>query len=362
MERNVHVEISVIIPVYNAEKTLTVCVRSIVDQANDGVEIVLVDDGSADASPALCDALAEDHPESIRVIHQTNSGSFIARMMGASVAKGSYLLFVDADDVLLDGAIAKVREDITSGADLYIYDYIMDAVGGDTANTVRLMDFTETTEFTQESKQIVSRAFMKGMMNTVCATAIRRSFVNGLEFRVPEQKICNGEDRLHKLQLIAGAERIVYVPWAFYYYKWYPSTQGSDLRTGSFSAEIYEDFRLTWSIERDYYAALGFDREQCRNYDGQKLTRICSLLENSWCRDKLTGSDTDTLISQLSCDGLFCQLSSEEPLSVVRPHIRITASLIRSKHTAVLKIYWRVCHFVRRLRYGAKSSKSGATV
>ncbi len=93
--------VSVIVPVYRTEAYLQACVDSILRQRYDPLEIILVDDGSPDTCPRLCDALAEKH-EAIRVIHQENQGLGMARNTGLAAAEGAYVLFVDSDDCLDD--------------------------------------------------------------------------------------------------------------------------------------------------------------------------------------------------------------------------------------------------------------------
>ena len=92
---------SIIIPVYNTEKELERCVRSVTCQTFHDFELILVDDGSRDNSGALCDTFARED-ERIVVIHQENSGSSEARNTGARAAKGKYLLFLDSDDMWSD--------------------------------------------------------------------------------------------------------------------------------------------------------------------------------------------------------------------------------------------------------------------
>ncbi|MBR6109440.1 MAG: glycosyltransferase family 2 protein [Clostridia bacterium] len=89
---------SIIIPVYNTEKELERCVRSVTNQTFRNLEIILVDDGSRDNSEAICDALAAED-ERIKVIHQKNSGCSEARNSGIRAANGEYLLFLDSDDM-----------------------------------------------------------------------------------------------------------------------------------------------------------------------------------------------------------------------------------------------------------------------
>lgn len=91
--------ISVIIPVYKVEEYLDRCVQSIVDQTYTNLEIILVDDGSPDRCPQMCDEWAKKDSR-IRVIHQKNAGAGAARNAGIVLAQGSILAFVDSDDYL----------------------------------------------------------------------------------------------------------------------------------------------------------------------------------------------------------------------------------------------------------------------
>lgn len=96
-------KISVLIPVYNVELYLRRCVDSALAQTLQELEVILVDDGSPDNSPAICDEYAEKD-DRIRVIHKPNGGLASARNAGMSIATGEYLFFLDSDDWLeLDG-------------------------------------------------------------------------------------------------------------------------------------------------------------------------------------------------------------------------------------------------------------------
>lgn len=92
-------KISVIVPVYNTEDYLDRCVKSIVNQTYDNIEIILVDDGSPDNCPTLCDKWAEEDGR-IKSFHKKNGGLSDARNYGFSEAAGDYVLFVDSDDYI----------------------------------------------------------------------------------------------------------------------------------------------------------------------------------------------------------------------------------------------------------------------
>lgn len=101
--------ISIIVPVYNVEKYLDECICSLVNQTYTNLEIILVDDGSPDNCPAMCDAWAEKDSR-IRVIHKENGGQADARNAGLEIARGEYLCFVDSDDYVLEEMCASMIE------------------------------------------------------------------------------------------------------------------------------------------------------------------------------------------------------------------------------------------------------------
>lgn len=96
--------ISIIIPVYNVEQYLSVCIESVTNQTYKNIEIILIDDGSLDEGGKLCDEYSKEDPR-IKVIHKTNGGLSSARNAGIDVAKGEYLVFVDSDDLVASGYI-----------------------------------------------------------------------------------------------------------------------------------------------------------------------------------------------------------------------------------------------------------------
>lgn len=93
--------ISVIVPIYNVEKYLARCVDSIVNQTYKNLEIILIDDGSPDRCPQMCDDYAEKDSR-IKVVHKKNGGLSDARNAGMAVATGEYISFIDSDDYVSD--------------------------------------------------------------------------------------------------------------------------------------------------------------------------------------------------------------------------------------------------------------------
>lgn len=118
-----NVEFSIILPVYNAELYLKECLDSIVQQKFSSWELILIDDGSTDGSKNIYQNYADN--EKMKIYMKENSGVSAARNLGISYAKGKYILFLDADDLLEGNALTIISEDINSDSnvDLILYDY-----------------------------------------------------------------------------------------------------------------------------------------------------------------------------------------------------------------------------------------------
>ena len=100
---------SVIVPIYNIEKYLSRCIDSVLAQSFNDYELILVDDGSPDNCPAICDEYAKKD-ERIKVIHKENGGLVSARQAGISVAVGEYVFHLDGDDAMCEGALMSAWE------------------------------------------------------------------------------------------------------------------------------------------------------------------------------------------------------------------------------------------------------------
>ena len=117
-------KISIIVPVYKVEKYLNRCVDSILNQSIHDIEIILVDDGSPDSCPKMCDDLALKDNR-IRVVHKQNGGLSSARNAGIAVAVGEYIGFVDSDDTIVSDMYEKMLQTIENErVDFVMSDYI----------------------------------------------------------------------------------------------------------------------------------------------------------------------------------------------------------------------------------------------
>ena len=149
-------EISVIVPVYKVEPYLRRCVDSILAQTFKNFELILVDDGSPDNCPAICDEYAQKD-ERIRVVHKKNGGISSARNTGMAVARGKYFLFCDSDDYVSPQWCACLYEQIKKNPNASIF-----------CNLIRIDDSEKLYEFqegdvSKASKTDYYQAYLMGL-------------------------------------------------------------------------------------------------------------------------------------------------------------------------------------------------------
>ena len=122
--------VSIIVPVYNVEKYLDRCIQSAVNQTYKYLEIILVDDGSKDNCPSMCDEWAAKDSR-IKVIHKENGGLSSARNAGLNIFKGNFVTFLDSDDWLEPDAVeAMMLCALQNGADMVSCGFYFDDVQG----------------------------------------------------------------------------------------------------------------------------------------------------------------------------------------------------------------------------------------
>lgn len=115
---------SIIIPAYNSELYLARCINSILIQNYKDFELILVDDGSNDTCPQICDEYAAKDNR-VKVIHQQNAGQAAARNTGLAVAKGDYIVYVDSDDFFIDGdVLQKIADASKTNPDIIHYKFV----------------------------------------------------------------------------------------------------------------------------------------------------------------------------------------------------------------------------------------------
>lgn len=197
--------LSFIIPVYNCEKLITRCVKSILEQDFDDLEIILVNDGSLDDSFDVCNKLADTY-KNITVLTQSNKGASSARNHGLSIAKGDYVWFVDADDYITPGIVKTIyKHVIDKSCDVFAmnYKYITNSSQKD------ILQYTKDTD-------VSCVDYLSDAPCMFAATKVyKRSSLKGQTFR---DGLTNIEDFLFNIQYLATIDSIHILPNVGYVY------------------------------------------------------------------------------------------------------------------------------------------------
>ena len=172
--------ISVIVPVYNAEHTLHRCIDSILQQSYRHFELLLVDDGSIDASGAICDQYV-DNDGRVKVFHKTNGGVSSARNLALDNSSGDYITFCDSDDYVSEDWLTNYQKGFLSNMDLVIQGYtIIDRNGEKTTTRDKLNHCTSCMNV----RELIVKLMSEGMYGFLWVKLFKSSIIrnNNLQF------------------------------------------------------------------------------------------------------------------------------------------------------------------------------------
>lgn len=247
------VTVTVIIPVYNAEKYLAECIDSVIGQTYKKLQIILVDDGSNDSCGQICDQYQKQDSR-IKVIHQKNSGVSSARNTGLHHASGDYVTLIDCDDIINERMIEILVEEATKN-DLDIVATPLSrsrsVLEKSEIDSVRLYNFEIITD--EEFSDLLRQELLSGILGKL----YKCELLEDKRFRLGQQW---GEDLCFNLKLLEMKPIIGCSVDALYYYR---ATQGS-LSVG-FKKNKYDDFIYTYRSLFTYICNKNFQNGSTMN-------------------------------------------------------------------------------------------------
>ncbi len=239
--------LSIIIPVYNVEKTLESSLSSIKCDRPEEVELVFVNDGSSDKTLFLLESFKEHTMFPCQIVNQENAGVAAARNVGLGIAGGEYLVFLDADDWWEDGALDRLLALTGVGADIIGWDFM--SVGKDGERTIRQAAYSTPSD--------ALKNLMGGTMKwNLWLFAVKRDFVNRNQLRfLPGENI--GEDMQFMLKAFSRAANVVQIHEPLYRYNAYNPQSISARFTVNKIGEITRNLEEADSfLSKSEYAAL----------------------------------------------------------------------------------------------------------
>ena len=236
-------EVSVIVPVYNVEQYLQKCLDSLVDQtiSKEKMEVILVDDGSSDSSPAICDEYVEKH-SFMKVFHIENGGVSSARNFGIDKAQGKYIMYLDSDDYLSKGSVKSLVNFFDAHydeIDLVTYNEVHDKDGVIKRNThFRTRFINKTGVYDLNDKDY--RYFVQTHMN-IC---VKNKGKDNAKF---DTTMIFHEDQKYIISILEDKQKIGFCDKADYFY-----LQNAGGASGSYGHPYYI-FEKTMQLWEDFF-------------------------------------------------------------------------------------------------------------
>lgn len=214
-------KISIIVPVYKVEEDLDRCVQSIVDQTYKNLEILLIDDGSPDNCPAMCDEWAKKDKR-IKVIHKENGGVSSVRNLGLELATGEYIGFVDSDDYIdatmyekLYNKIQEDKSDFVACGFIKVFEdgrqQIIQEINWKNVNAINFIEYLTSANATiSKNKKTTTN-----IMGSIWRMLFKKEIISSVKFR----KMKIAEDMMFLLDVTKNEKlKISYLDEYLYYY------------------------------------------------------------------------------------------------------------------------------------------------
>ncbi len=340
--------VSVIVPVYKVEKYLSRCVDSITGQTYGELEIILVDDGSPDACPHMCDGYAAADPR-VKVIHKQNEGLGYARNTGLEAVRGEYVTFVDSDDWIGERHIENlVREMQDKRADIVIGSHTVVTDGGERhAHPLRIEKKVYEGEALRRDILLSYVGADTGFLQDVvidssCWSNLYSSAVimsNGIRF--PSEKEAVAEDLFFNVSYLHHCNRAAVIEENGYFYFENTSSISRKYDTGRFERTLrfYDKLRAL-IVECSLAEAAGHRAERTFLLKIRAASRLV-VISDMKRADKLAE------LGRIIGDGTVQAVLASYPAQTLIPAFRLLAVCMKKKNT--LGVYYLI-----KFREGAK--------
>lgn len=221
-------KVSVIVPIFNAEKYLDSCIQSVLRQTYRNWELILVDDGSKDRSGAIADEY-QQADKRIRVIHTPNAGVSSARNQGIELATGNYIAFLDADDELTDDCLEKLTKTAVSDN--------ADIVAGRYCSGRNSAEQKEHKFIWREQEAIKNSLMDNPFTYSACAKLYRTDFIDETRF---DSRLKVNEDSYFVFQLLCKKPTFIALEDKIYLYRSNPESATNE----AFSNKFFDVLRV----------------------------------------------------------------------------------------------------------------------
>ena len=251
-------KISIIMPVYNAEKYLDESISSVLLQAYSSWELIIVDDGSTDSSGIICDSFSEKHPSQIKVIHKENEGQFLSRKCGVENASGDYIGFLDADDILDKDYMKDLSEALAANnyPDVICFGFSRFNENGITKQ-YNLPADSCLYDTEEKRKELYLQIIDGKLTGSLCSKLLSRKLL--LKNFNKSDSVCNsrfGEDAYQSFTALGNAQSILFVNKSYYFYRENPAGASEGFERKDFD---YFNTRYVFELLLNFLPQWGLD-------------------------------------------------------------------------------------------------------
>lgn len=334
--RGVFMKISVIVPIYKVEKYLEKCIKSIINQTFSDLEIILVDDGSPDNCPHICDDFARQDSR-ITVIHKENGGLVSARQAGLEKAQGELVAFVDGDDWIepdmYERAVCALDK---TGADIAITQFYYSYPDKEIKSEYKLKkEFYTKEDIKNEiipSMLFTGKYYDFGIYPNCWTKIIRRSL---LEKHLPsvDKRIKMGEDAAFTYACIMEAKSLCFVDDALYHY-----IINYDSMTKKYDPALNDIFLLPYNALLNASRRLGADLSGQLPYYLLYLVNFVVRNEASPDNPK-TKKEKNSAMKMLINNESVQECMKNADLKILPLHTRLLVLFFKAKSVCLLNFY-----------------------
>ena len=335
-------KISVIVPVYNAEKYIDRCIQSIIAQTYTNLEVILADDGSPDNSGAICDEWAKKD-DRIRVIHKPNGGVSSARNTGLDAAMGDYIAFVDSDDTVKSNWLSDLMDmNKAFDADLITFgtEKIMD---GQVINTESMPTFFASDR--DELSQHFCR-FFEDVFGSVCTKLYKRNIIQSFHIRF-DRTLSINEDAFFDYAFIPQAIKIINCENCYYQYHYYKNSSSNKGRD-----DMAQVFIRRRPVHDEFVKKMGYEHIGLpTGEDMLKIGIYFQFLQATTANNSFSFSQRIRILDSLYSDSNFhkyiIEKITEQPLSL---SLKLGLLSVKTKIPAIIAVPVSIKNILLRLK------------
>ena len=338
-------KVSIIVPCWGVENYLNRCVQSLVQQTLQDIEIILVDDGSPDKVPQMCDEWAAKDSR-IKVIHKKNEGLGYARNSGIEIANGEYIAFCDSDDCVKLDAYEVLYKKIQSEEADIVYGWIshemLDGHWEDycmySNETVYLRDQIPSfaADIIAFGPGITKRERLMDV--SACMALYSRKIMNDHKIRFFSERDVASEDMLFTLDFLLHSKKVVLIPFTFYFYYHNNQSLSSTFKESKF--DCFKRLRKCLIDRLSSLDPLGYRAN--RVLIGYTRAHV-SCLVSSHVSNKIS------IIDSILKDSVWCEIRPNYHPHYLPFHARIFLSLLYSKQSVLFFLYCKLLVYLKRI-------------